>query len=703
MRKRSELHRFLALLAFVVLSASVPGLLAREQGPADIQAANCSQSAVQAAINAAQSGARVVVPAGNCTWTAAVKVTDKKVNLIGAGIDATNITSNIPGVSPLQVTTCSASHFFLASGFTWRLQSAGSATGIISIGCSNVSGHPPVAFRITQMKMHGDPADGVSSGGRFLLSSGVYGVVDHSSFYSHTARGAGNISMTFDSALSTSNAYHEPFTLGDANALFVEDNYFYFGVANSGNGAVDNYAGARYVFRYNTVINNHSGHHGFDTAPRGVPTFEYYGNTFIAESGIGDMHVIVARSGTGVVIGNTVTNKPGAAKGYSLLLAPQYYGGVNHADAIAIGALWYATRPAEVWHPTGPWGGAYNGTTKTIGSRGNFATGSNPFDGNLYGPGSMDPDYTRTVTDMVTTSGSTTITSASANFVAGDLRKTIQAQNFAPGRILADAVFSSGSPTVTSATGNFTAADVGRHVSTDNRTTISGFARIKSVTNGTTIVLDKSATASTTAVLLMADPFIVSITNSTTAVMNVPATASQSGRTLSIGYTNQGYPLLDQPGRGYFASANAGNWPNASSYSELNYQALMPIYLAANVWNGGEPPATAVYFPSTTGYMKTNREWYDQLPAGRFNGTVGTGYGTLSQRPATCTTGVGYWATDQGSWNASGADGVLYKCTARNTWTLYYTPYSYPHPLTGLSSNPPTTKLTAPKNLRIVP
>ena len=59
-----------------------------------------------------------------------------------------------------------------------------------------------------------------------------------------------------------------------------------------------------------------------------------------------------------------------------------------------------------------------------------------------------------------------------------------------------------------------------------------------------------------------------------------------------------------------------------------------------------------------------------------------------------------YWATDQGSWNTStsnpegvqlnGADGVLYRCTSTNTWTLYYTPYTYPHPLqNGGGGDPP--------------
>ena len=37
----------------------------------------------------------------------------------------------------------------------------------------------------------------------------------------------------------------------------------------------------------------------------------------------------------------------------------------------------------------------------------------------------------------------------------------------------------------------------------------------------------------------------------------------------------------------------------------------------------------------------------------------------------------------QGSWNqrGSGQQGQLYVCTSTDTWTLHYTPYTYPHPL----------------------
>jgi hypothetical protein len=82
-----------------------------------------------------------------------------------------------------------------------------------------------------------------------------------------------------------------------------------------------------------------------------------------------------------------------------------------------------------------------------------------------------------------------------------------------------------------------------------------------------------------------------------------------------------------------------------------------------------------------------------------FNGNSGIGCGPLANRPATCTTGVGYWVTNQscsdliglvGANPAQPIAGTLYKCTSTNNWTAYYTPYTYPHPLRTDCGNYPT-------------
>jgi hypothetical protein len=91
-----------------------------------------------------------------------------------------------------------------------------------------------------------------------------------------------------------------------------------------------------------------------------------------------------------------------------------------------------------------------------------------------------------------------------------------------------------------------------------------------------------------------------------------------------------------------------------------------------------------------------------------FDGSSGVGCGTLSVRPTACTPGVGYWATNQSCSDLTGLvganpttpiSGTLYKCTSPNTWTPYYTPFTYPHPLRGGSQYKPL----APTGLSIVP
>ena len=160
--------------------------------------------------------------------------------------------------------------------------------------------------------------------------------------------------------------------------------------------------------------------------------------------------------------------------------------------------------------------------------------------------------------------------------------------------------------------------------------------------------------------------------------------------------------------------------PNGSNFgyrcwrqpgTDIATQNLMPVYswnnnltsgttpdtgtaqiLLENFDQGGSPDYWAYHFNPNRDYFNAvgNAQSSATTP---FNGTTGMGYGTIANRPTTCTPnpnaadagfgGVGYFATDVG------AQGTLYHCSGTNTWSVFYVPYQYPYPY-GPTPPPPT-------------
>jgi hypothetical protein len=151
-----------------------------------------------------------------------------------------------------------------------------------------------------------------------------------------------------------------------------------------------------------------------------------------------------------------------------------------------------------------------------------------------------------------------------------------------------------------------------------------------------------------------------------------------------------GYACRDQVGRG--PETNPSNdWPIKTTTAIFS-EALMPGYSWNNKFKGSAPAindfnisdSSNNSMPNNTSlyHILNNRDFYNEVAG--FNGTSGVGSGLLSARPSTCTPNVAYWATDTST---------LYQCSGANSWTQYYKPYIYPHPLQGV---------TPPTNLRIL-
>jgi hypothetical protein len=242
----------------------------------------------------------------------------------------------------------------------------------------------------------------------------------------------------------------------------------------------------------------------------------------------------------------------------------------------------------------------------------------------------------------------------------------------------------------------------------------SGTFTAVSTSGGTLTVTDSSKNWSANQWVNSGDPYSIVDLSTTSESWNPGYEITSSGtNTVSASYYGDDYyngpptfnvgdsyqilrasVCMDQPSRSG-GSLLSGATPSSTGWTGEN---LDPAYEWLDVTQSGSAVLHGA-FSTDTAKLMANRDFYAGTSS--FTGASGVGSGTLASRPSSCTTGVAYWATDQGSWNQSEnafGQGELFVCSATNTWTPYYTPYTYPHPLVAGT----TTSLAPPTNVQAV-
>ncbi len=306
-------------------------------------AASCSSSDVQTAINASSSGDTVVVPSGSCTWSSQVTATGGVIIQgqtvcngapgvqVTSCTDNTNITlaySNYRGT--FYISGCSASAFCTLTGVTF-------INAVSQIGSIVLTGtHGQVSFRVHHCHFK-------NSGGVMLFEQSTYGLNDHLLF-DDTSAGAVPFNFDGDFASRGYQNWTDPTNPGSNEAIYVEDSLENMSGA-SNEGFFDAYAGAKIVIRYNTLNgNNMGGGHGTDSGNyRSVVWYEIYNNNISSSPG-NETPLMNTRGGTVIFFNNVVT---GSTPFYDVAL--QYF---RISQQIATEtATWGDAGPALNWTP----------------------------------------------------------------------------------------------------------------------------------------------------------------------------------------------------------------------------------------------------------------------------------------------------------------------------------------------------------------
>ena len=276
----------------------------------DINAASCSHTAVQAAINSASNGDRVLVPAGSCTWTTTVTISNKGITLQGAGVNQTNITDQGSSGNALLISGASHANFVTLTGFTF-IKGTDHVRGILEISGTQAE----IGFRFHHLRLLS-----ATSGSRGISVIGLYGLIDHVTFDVTASTGSIQSISVFGSPTGSDGGFSpwtRPLSFGTDNAVYIEDNTFNYGSRDE--DCVDAYAGARLVIRHNAFNNAHIGFHGTDSGGMRSPvSAEVYSNIF-ANNTSSAYRAGTIRGGTSVWYNNSYGGSHGQWQGITIL------------------------------------------------------------------------------------------------------------------------------------------------------------------------------------------------------------------------------------------------------------------------------------------------------------------------------------------------------------------------------------------------
>ena len=314
---------------------------------ATVHYSNGSAASVQALHNAALNGDTIIVPAGTFTWSTPVTIS-KAITVKGQAIGVTVIRDAVQS-GPLMAWNLVADQASRMTGIEFH--DGGRATtefnGIIAV---NAQAYDNRTMRIDHCKF--DHLNGVN-----VLTRDVLGVIDHNIV---RARGKEFIQVwhpKWNGGANGDRSWTDTNHFGSSQFTFIEDNQFIY---DSDYGAIDAYAGARYVARYNTFVRCSQGGHGTDSSGRlrSERAVESYNNTFIGDGNSGA--IVYSRGGVTIIHDNTVTNgSRGLSRAFRLACYRTFWGF----------PLWGQANGRSAWDVNQPGGPFYVGTATSDGAQ----------------------------------------------------------------------------------------------------------------------------------------------------------------------------------------------------------------------------------------------------------------------------------------------------------------------------------------------